>query len=113
MKSLVSAFILGAALLCCASPILADDASKKAKIEEMLQLTHTDQMLKQAVEQMKSMQMEQIKKMDMPAEVRARSEEVQQKMIALVADRMSYDNSNRCSSNSIWTSTPRRRSMAS
>ncbi|MGD0000165.1 MAG: DUF2059 domain-containing protein [Bryobacteraceae bacterium] len=91
MKSLVSGFILGIALLCCASPILADEASKKAKIDEMLQLTHADQIMKQTLEQMKSMQIEQMKKTDMPAEARAQSEEIQQKMMALVADRMSYE----------------------
>jgi hypothetical protein len=91
MKSLVSAFILGIALLCCASPILADEAGKKAKIEEMLQLTHYDQMMKQILEQMKGMQIEQMKKTDMPAEARAQSEEIQQKTMALVADRMSYE----------------------
>jgi hypothetical protein len=91
MKSLVSALILGAALLCSAAPILADEASKKAKIEEMLQLTHYDQMMQQMLEQMKNMQLEQLKKADMPAEARAQSEEIQQKTMTLVADRMSYE----------------------
>ena len=91
MKSLVSAFILGAALLCSAAPIMADEASKKTKIDEMLQLTHSDQMMKQSLEQVKSMQMEQMKKMDLPAEARAHSEEIQQKLMALLADRMSYE----------------------
>ena len=62
MKSLVSALILGVALLCCASPILADEASKAAKIDQMMQLTHYDRMMKQTLEQMKNMQLEQIKK---------------------------------------------------
>jgi hypothetical protein len=91
MKPLVSAFILGLALLCSAAPILADEAGKKAKIEEMLRLTHYDQMMQQMLEQMKSMQLEQLKKSDLPAEARAQSEEVQQKTMALVADRMSYE----------------------
>ena len=91
MKPLASALILGAALLCCASPILADEASKKAKIEEMLQLTHYDQMLKLSLEQIKSMQMEQLKKMDMPADARAQSEEIQRKTMVLLSDRLSYE----------------------
>src|ERR1035441_6658428 len=91
MKSLVSALILGAALLCSAAPILADEASKKVKIEEMLQLTHYDQMMQQMLEQMKNMQLDQLKKADMPAEARAQSEEIQQKTMTLVADRMSYE----------------------
>ena len=91
MKSLVSALILGAALLCSAAPILADEASKQAKIEEMLQLTHYDKMMQQMLEQMKNMQLEQLKKADMPAEARAQSEEIQQKTMTLVADRMSYE----------------------
>lgn len=91
MKSFAMAFQLGAALLCCASPILADEASKKAKIDEILQLTHTDQMLRQTMEQVKSMQMEQLKKMEMPAEERTRVEEVQRKTMALLAERLSYE----------------------
>jgi len=57
----------------------------------MLQLTHYDQMMKQVLEQTKSMQMEQLKKMDMPAEARAQSAEINQKMMALLADRLSYE----------------------
>ncbi len=90
MKPLASALILGAALLCCASPILADEATKAAKIDQMMELTHYDRMMKQTLEQMKNMQLEQFKKLATP-EARAESEEVQQKTMALLADRLSYE----------------------
>ncbi|MGD0577866.1 MAG: DUF2059 domain-containing protein [Bryobacteraceae bacterium] len=91
MKSLVSALVLGTLLLCSAAPILADEASKKAKIDEMLQLMHYDQTMKQMLEQMQSMQIEQLKKMDGPAEARALAEEIMQKVMALIADHWSYE----------------------
>ncbi|MGO9241362.1 MAG: DUF2059 domain-containing protein [Bryobacteraceae bacterium] len=90
MKPLATLLSLTIALLCCASPILADDAAKAAKIEQMLALTHYDRVMKQTLEQMKSMQLEQFKKLETP-EARAQSEQLQQKTMALLADRLSYE----------------------
>ena len=45
--------MLSAAMLYCAPALRADDASKAAKIDEMLTLLKADQMLKQMLEQIK------------------------------------------------------------
>ncbi len=90
MKSLATLLSVAIALLYCASPILADDAAKAAKIEQMLALTHYDRVMKQTLEQMKNMQLEQFKKLEAP-EARAQAEQLQQKTMALLADRLSYE----------------------
>jgi len=64
-------------------PLRADEASKSAKAEELLQLTQGDQMMKMMEPMMKGMLAQMDK--DMPAEQRARVGEMQGKMMALVA----------------------------
>ena len=83
MKSISVCLIIGVALLWCASPARADEASKSAKAEELLQLTQGDQMMKMMEPMMKSMMAQADK--DMPAEQRAKAGEMQEKMMALVA----------------------------
>ena len=70
-------------LLWCGSPLRADEASKRLKAEELLQLAQGDQMMK-AMEPMIKAMMAQADK-DMPAEQRAKVGEVQEKAMALVA----------------------------
>ena len=91
MKVHASALLLGAILLCCSSPMLADEASKKAKVEEILQLTHADRMLMQSMAQARNMELEQLRKMGIPPEDRARYDPVQRKTMALLAERLSYE----------------------
>ena len=91
MKFLATALVFGLAMLSCQSTAWADDASKKVKIEEILQITHTDQMLKQTMEQVRAMQMDQLKKMDIPADQKAASDEIQRRTLALVTERLSYE----------------------
>jgi hypothetical protein len=78
-------------LLACSAPAFADDASKNAKIEEMMRVTHADRMIGQMLDQMKSMMPAQLAKMDLPADARRRSDELGQKMMALIADRLSWE----------------------
>jgi hypothetical protein len=87
MKCMAVALITGVTLMWCASPVRADEASKSAKAEELLQLTQTDQMMKM-LEPMKDMLTTMMNKTDMPAEERAKAGEMQEKVMALVFDRL-------------------------
>jgi hypothetical protein len=91
MKLIGSAFLGGALLVWTPTLALADEVSKNAKIKEIMQLTHSDRMLTQVFDQIKSTLKTQLNKMDGPAEVRQAQDEVQQKMMALIADRLSWD----------------------
>ena len=83
MKYIPVYLVIGVALLWCASPVRADEASKSAKAEELLQLTQGDQMMKMMEPMMNGMLAQGDK--DMPAEQRAKAGEMQGKMMALVA----------------------------
>ncbi|MGD0777051.1 MAG: DUF2059 domain-containing protein [Candidatus Solibacter sp.] len=83
MKYIPVSLIIGVALLWCASPVRADEASKSAKAEELLQLTQGDQMMKMMEPMMKGMLAQADK--DIPAEQRAKVGEMQEKIMALVA----------------------------
>src|ERR1019366_4745218 len=78
MRYMAIALATGVTLLWCAPPLRADEASKFAKAEELLQLTQSDQMMKGMLAQT-----------DMPAEQRAKAGEMQGKMMALVAASLS------------------------
>ena len=78
-------------LILISSAAWADEASKAAKIEEILQISKTSQGLQQIVEQMRNMQMAQVAKMKLPPAEQARSEEIQKKIMDLVAGRLSWD----------------------
>jgi hypothetical protein len=93
MKSIVIAVVAGIILFGSPTSALADEASKNAKIEEMLQLTHVDRMISQSFDQMKTMVSSQMSKADMSAEDRQHAEELQQKMMAMIADRLSWEKS--------------------
>src|SRR5664279_3153637 len=86
MKYIPVSLIIGLTLFWCTSPVRADEASKSAKAEELLQLTQSDQMMKMMEPMMKGMlaQMDNI-----PAEQRAKVGEMQGKMMALVAESLS------------------------
>jgi uncharacterized protein len=85
------ALVAGVVLLSIPTLALADEVSKGAKIEEMIQLTHADRMVQQIIEQMKTMSMAQFSKMEMPAGERQAADELQQKLMALLSDRLSWD----------------------
>jgi uncharacterized protein len=75
--------IIVAMLLWCASPVRADEASKSAKAEELLQLTQGDQLMKSMEPMMKGMLAQADK--DMSAEQRAKVGDLQEKILELVA----------------------------
>jgi hypothetical protein len=87
MKYIPVSLIIGVTILCCSSSVRADEASKSAKAEELLQLTQGDQMLKMMEPMMKGMVAQMDK--DMSAEQRAKVGEMQGKMMALIAVRLS------------------------
>jgi hypothetical protein len=87
MRYLPVSLIISVTLLWCASPARADETSKSAKAEELLQLTQGDQMLKMMEPMMKGMASQMDK--ELPAEQRAKVGEMQGKMMALVAERLS------------------------
>lgn len=89
MKYVAVALTMGITLLWCAFPMRADEASKSAKAEELLQLTQGAQMMKSIMASMKGMMTVQMNKADMPAEKRAKASEMQERMMTLVTDRLS------------------------
>jgi len=80
-------------LLSIGFPVLAhaDDASKAAKIEEMLTVTHADRMMEQMMGSMQSMVANQMKQANLPEDSRAAAEEMQKRIMDLVASKMSWD----------------------
>jgi hypothetical protein len=87
MKYIPVSLIIGVTLLACASPVRADEASRSAKAQELLQLTQSDQMMK-AMEPMVKGMVAQMDK-DMPAEQREKAGELQVKMMDLIAANIS------------------------
>ena len=83
MRYIPVSLIIGVTLLWCASPVRADEASKSAKAEELLQLAQGDQMMKMMEPMMKGMMAQADK--NIPAEQRAKLGEMQEKIMALVA----------------------------
>jgi hypothetical protein len=91
MKSIGIALVASIILFGRPTSALADEASKNAKIEEMMQLTHADQMVQQMFDRMKSIQLAQLNKTEMSDEQREAAAEIQQKVMALVSERISWD----------------------
>ncbi len=85
-------FLLCASLLSIHPPSArADEASKIAKIDEMLTLMHADQMIRQVMDQMQPMFAEQTRNMGLQEDARQAAEEMQKKMMELMADKLSWD----------------------
>jgi hypothetical protein len=91
MRILAAAFVSGVLILSCATQVRADEVSKTAKIEELMQASQVDRMLKVMLDQMKNMQAGQLAQMIPPGEDRERQEAVQRKTMALIAERLSFD----------------------
>ena len=89
MKTLLA--FAAAASLCAPCLVLADEVSKNAKIEEMMRISQTDKVMKQVLDQMKSTVMSQVSKVDSSPEARKASEETQQRILALLTERLSWD----------------------
>jgi hypothetical protein len=89
LKSAVS--IGSIALLLTASGALAQDAARKAKIEEMFRITNMDRMVQQIMSQMKTVIDQQLSTMKLPPEAEAEAQESQDRMMKLIAERMSWE----------------------
>ena len=84
MKALILA-------LCLVPLAHADEASKMAKIEEMLALTHADRVVQQMLAQMQPMMANQMRQINLPEESRPAAEEMQKRIMALTAEKLSWD----------------------
>ena len=91
MKLKSAVLISSIALLLTASGALAQDAARKAKIEEMFRLMNIDRMMQQVMSQMKAMTEQQISGMKLPPEGQAAAQESQGRIMELVAERMSLE----------------------
>jgi hypothetical protein len=91
MKSFGAVILSTALLFSCTVLVRADDATKNAKIEEMMQLSQAERMLKATLDQLKGIMASQTSKMDIPSDVKGRQDEIQKKMLALVSERMSFE----------------------
>jgi len=69
------------------TPARADEASKNAKIEEMMKLTNTDRMIQQTFDQVKAMASTQFNQMDMPAGEQKASREFEERILSLMQER--------------------------
>lgn len=89
LKSAVS--IGSIALLLTASGALAQDAARKAKIEEMFRLVNIDRMMQQVMSQMKTMTEQQMSEMKLPPEAQAAAQESQDRIMKLIAEKLSWE----------------------
>lgn len=79
--------------LLCAVPLVvrADDASRRAKCEEMLRVTNSEQMMVQMFDSMRKMHTEQMAKMELPPEARASAVEIQERSLATVRKMLNWE----------------------
>ena len=85
MKTKMIAILLFAPAL-----MLADEASKAAKIEELCLITHMDRLSQQVMDQATPMIKSQMG--SVPADQRAAVDELADKITTLIANRLSWDN---------------------
>ena len=72
--------------------VVADDASKTAKVEQLMQLSNAEQNSKAVFEQMKSAQIAQLRKnVDVPTQDTSAAEEIQTRIMDLIASNMSFE----------------------
>lgn len=72
--------------------VVADEASKTVKVEQLMQLSNAEQAIKVVFEQMKSAQIAQLRKNgDVPTQDRAAAEEIQTRIMDLIANNMSFE----------------------
>ncbi len=57
----------------------------------MLRLTNAEQMMKQSFDQMQAMQTAQLAKMDLPPGAKPKAAEIQNRMMQLIQDRLSWE----------------------
>jgi len=91
MKLIAFLLCAGLFVLVHASPARADEASKAAKIEELMMITHVDQMMKQMMDQMQSGVREQLKSLNLPAQASSDVIEANKRILAVLFDKMTWD----------------------
>ncbi len=79
--------IFSAALLLW-TPARADDATRIAKIQELMRVSDTDQMMKQVLDQVKAMASSQLNRTDIPADARKSADELLDRIMALTEARL-------------------------
>jgi hypothetical protein len=88
LKSLLFSSI---AVFLAASGALAQDAAKKAKIDEMFRLVKIDELMPQMMSEMKAMAAQQISGMNLPDEANAAAQESQRRIMDLITEKMSWE----------------------
>jgi hypothetical protein len=83
--------ICGAALFACALPAHADDATMAVKIEELLKVTHADQLVEQTMKQLQPMMEAQLKTLNLPDDAKSAADEFQKRMLGWLQERLSYE----------------------
>ena len=83
------------AVLCLSCALVpaafADEATKNAKIEELLKLTNADRMVSQMFDQMKSIEMTQLNNMNIAPEQRPLAQQTQEQILQLLQNALSWD----------------------
>jgi hypothetical protein len=90
MKLKPAIMVCSIALLLGASGTLAQEAARAAKVDEILRLTKTDQIMQQMMTQMKTMSLQQLDK-NLPPEKRAEAARNQQKVFDLLSEKLSWE----------------------
>jgi hypothetical protein len=80
-----------AAALLLAGAAWADEASRTAKAEELLQLTNSDQSFKQMVDHARDIQKAQAAKLALPEEAKEQAQQIQDKIMLIITDRLNWD----------------------
>lgn len=91
MKALLTSLSAALLLVTVSLPARADEASKTAKIEQMLVLTHADRLVEQITAQMRPMMAAQMQKLNLPDDARPAMEEMQKKITDIVAAKLSWE----------------------
>lgn len=80
-----------ASVLLCAPALLADEASKNAKIDELMKLTNGEKLVNQMFDQIKSVELAQISKMEASPQDRERVQQAQQRILQLLQESLSWE----------------------
>lgn len=72
-------------------PARADEASKLAKIDQMLVLMHADRLVEQVTQQVQPMMAAQIKNLNLPDDARPAVDEMQKKITDLISAKLNWE----------------------